>query len=193
MKNRKKLLALDIGNVCIKLQPEAALAKMGFAGFDDVPKSIWEATEKLETGKMEPEEYFKTCADLLRLPSDAPVREWFNTILADEVEGMREQVEYLVNNNWEFVFLSDISAPHLEEVRRKVSFFDLAKGGIFSFRVGCWKPADGMYLAFEEEFGKPDLFVDDRAVNIEAAQKLGWNARMFEGAEQFRKIIEDFS
>ena len=46
-----------------------------------------------------------------------------------------------------------------------------------------------MFGAFEERYGKPFIYVDDRAELIEVARVRGWNAQVFQGAEWLEKIV----
>jgi hypothetical protein len=36
-----------------------------------------------------------------------------------------------------------------------------------------------MFKAFEERYGKPDLYLDDRLCNIKGGIRNGWNAVLF--------------
>ena len=50
---------------------------------------------------------------------------------------------------------------------------------MFSFVSGAQKPDEIMFTAFEERFGIPALYVDDRMELISAARTRGWNAHPF--------------
>ncbi len=185
----KKLLALDIGMVCLNLRPQLALASIGRNSYEELPPELLEAVAGLECGAIEPEVFFASAAAMLNLPDDAPVDEWFNLILGGEMTGMADALTAIAPE-WDFVFLSDISRPHLDIVRRRLSFFDRAKGGVYSFEVGHRKPAAAMYSEFERRFGRPDLYVDDREQNIAAALERNWNAVRFIDADQFATVFK---
>jgi len=185
----KKLLALDIGKVCISLQEELAFAAMNWRGMQDIPPILLDATGKLECGMMDKLEFFQLAAGVLNLPDTGPVESWFNLILGEETPGMANTLKQ-AEEEWNFVFLSDISAPHLEVVRQRLSFFDQAIGGIFSFEAGCRKPDRAIFARFEAQYGKPDLFVDDRIINIKGAEKMHWNAVQFLSVPQFSELLK---
>ena len=132
----------------------------------DIPPRLLGAADDLECGRMEEEEFYSLVCRELNIPGIDEVREWFYSILGDEMPGIADTLNR-IKNDWDFVFLSDISGAHLQLVAEKLSFFNMAAGGIYSFEVGAKKPAREMYLAFERKFGKPDLYVDDRTQNIQ--------------------------
>ena len=98
--------------------------------------------------------------------------------------GMKERVEAYAAKGVKFVFLSDVSALHLDVCYRKCSFCHAVTDGVFSYEVGARKPDPAMYEMFEQRHGVPDFYFDDRPCNIEAARKRGWNAILFSSAEQ---------
>lgn len=184
----KKLLALDIGEVCIKLNHNHCLQQMNWAEMRDIPPRLLGAADDLECGRMEEEDFYSLVCRELNIPDIDEVREWFYSILGDEMPGIADTLNR-IKNDWDFVFLSDISGAHLQLVAEKLSFFNMAVGGIYSFEVGAKKPAKEMYLAFKRKFGNPDLYIDDRAQNIRAALELGWQARQFTSAEDFDRLF----
>ena len=90
-----------------------------------------------------------------------------------------------LKQGYSFVYLSDVSRFHLTECRRKCEFFHLAVDGVYSFDVGAQKPSEKMFREFERRHGTPCIYFDDRADNIEAARKFGWNAVQFKSSADF--------
>ena len=109
----------------------------------------------------------------------------WNLIIGETLPGMSEAVRAALRNGYSFVFLSDVSRFHLTECRRKCEFFHLALDGVYSFDVGAQKPSEKMYREFERRHGKPCVYFDDRADNVEAARGLGWNAVRFRSVSDF--------
>lgn len=184
----KKLLALDIGEVCIKLNHESCLQRMNWAEMRDIPPRLLQAANELECGRMKEDEFYALISSELNIPDVNEIREWFYSILGDEMPGIARTLKR-IENEWRFVFLSDISGAHLRLVADKLSFFDRADGGIYSFEVGARKPAREMFAAFEHHFGRPDMYVDDREININAARELGWQAWQFTSAGDFDRLF----
>ena len=171
----KKLLALDIGEVCVKLDQQAVMGELMNAGAD--LSLLMPILEELECGRITEDVFFADIAT--KLNRDAQyLRDWFGKIIDTEMPGMAKIIER-ITPDWNFVFLSDISTPHLTICRGKISFFERARGAVFSFQAGCRKPAAGMYEYFEKHYGMPDLYIDDRPQNIAAAIERGWPSRQF--------------
>ena len=72
----------------------------------------------------------------------------------------------------------------------KLSFAHLISGAITSFEVGKQKPHAAMYRAFEEKYGIPALYIDDRENNIQAGLNYGWNCHQFTTIELLKKKIQ---
>ena len=46
-----------------------------------------------------------------------------------------------------------------------------------------------MYEAFEDQYGKPDLYIDDRPDNIAGGKQFGWNSQQFTSVEELRSVL----
>ena len=189
---KKKILALDIGNVCVKIDPQNCAEALGLTV---LPEAIRGLCRDFEWGKAgEEDAVFARAVEILDNRFSAEkIKEAFNTILIEAVPGMSELVSSLPEMGVEAFFFSDISVTHLARTKELFPAFACVKGGVFSFETGAWKPAETMFETFESRYGKPDLYVDDRKELIEAAQKHGWNAAVFAGAEDLRKKLTALS
>lgn len=186
----KKLLALDIGMVCIKVDAAPALSLLGLNGDSAFHPKLHALLEKLECGRIGSDSFFDELRCLFpEVPPREDARRWFNSILRDEIDGMSRLLEKIAPK-WDFVFLSDISEPHLGEVRRKLPYFHRAAGGVYSFEVGSRKPDEAMFRAFEKNYRRPDFYADDRPQNIQAARSLGWNAEVFTSASSLENALQ---
>lgn len=82
----------------------------------------------------------------------------------------------------------------IEEVRATFDFHLLFEGVFASCHFGVRKPAAEFYARLLEEIGVPAaecLFVDDRAVNCEAAERAGMKGHVFDGAEGLIARLRD--
>ena len=98
-------------------------------------------------------------------------------------------VNDIVNAGFRAIFFSDTSELHLMHIYRNLPFAHLVSGGIYSFKVGSKKPEDKMYESFQEEYGRPYLYTDDKEENVAAGIKHGWNSRKFVSAAELRKEL----
>ncbi len=187
----KKVIALDIGNVCLGIHPERCFGRLGFRSMEEVPRELlYLASEEFERGAFPEEEFLrKARASTSSGFSDAELRDAFLAILGEPIPGMTEWVSGLDARGFRPVFFSDTSETHLKEVRRKFPASVCVPEGIYSFEVHAKKPEPAMFAAFEAKHGVPAFYFDDRAELIEAAQKHGWNAYRFTSAKQLDQIL----
>ena len=178
-----KYLALDIGNVCIAIRPERLFAALVVSGPEALPAELFGMVDLLERGRLSEEAF---SARFRELTGDGrsgdELRAAFVSIIGEPIPGMAEKLERLIDAGVQPVFFSDTSALHLAEVRRKFPAARRIPDGVYSFEVGAKKPEPAMFRAFEERFGTPAAYWDDRPELIAAAPP-EWNARLFRSAE----------
>ncbi len=195
MKSDKvRYFALDIGNVCMKVQTEKCLAALGYSAITEVPLEFLDACRRLETGKITTEKWLEVYRTVTggRFTDDELIHAW-RLILGDEIPGIGDFLKELTEKGIRFIFFSDTSELHLDFVYRYLPSAVFVSGGIFSFEAGCQKPDAGMYEAFEKKFGKPVFYTDDKPENIEAGLKRGWPSHQFTSVEKLRKSFLSFS
>ena len=170
-----RFIALDIGNVCLKIDPEPCIRYFGLQEFTVM---LLPTIVQLECGKISEAEMFQQVRSLFSLDwSEEEILTGWNSILGPEIPRVGEKVRSWKQAGYEVIFFSDTSALHLQEVLKRLSFSEEISGGVYSFETGAQKPSDVMYEAFEQRYGVPEWYFDDRLCNIEGARKRGWNAR----------------
>lgn len=189
---KKILLALDIGNVCVKIDHANFHRKLGIS---HTPEAVRELFRDFELGHLSGEDDFlKRAVKILDNKFSAEqIKEAFNAIIIEPVPGMEQLAGSFQAKNIQAVFFSDISPTHLQRTKEIFSAFDAVAGGVFSFECGSWKPSDEMFETFERRYGKPDLYVDDRIELIEAAGKRQWHAGVFTGTEDLMEKLQALS
>jgi putative hydrolase of the HAD superfamily len=103
--------------------------------------------------------------------------------LARNLKASRKYLMSTINNESRELNLYRIEKFGLREI------FDLFVSSCF---VGLRKPEEGIYrLALEIRQRPPEqcCFIDDRALNLESAQKLGMHTIEMKGAEQLRQEL----
>lgn len=188
---KKKILALDIGQVCLSIHLERCFARLGFRSAAEVPPELLRIScDEFECGRLSDAEFLAAARKLTGTPlSDAELAAALAAILGDPLPGMNELVASLPARGVQPVFFSDTSALHLAEVRRKFPAAAAVPEGVYSFEAGARKPAPAMFEAFERRFGRPFLYVDDRPELIEGARQFGWNALRFTGADALERAL----
>ena len=184
---QRKIVALDIGGVCIQLQHNKIFPALGFG--NAAPSEFQAVSNLLEKGKISSDlwlEHFQTATD--HKFSNAELLEFWNSIIGYDIPEMGQAVREF-SDRFRFVYFSNTSRLHLDEVVRKSSFGQLVSGGVFSFEAGYMKPEKEIYQIFENTYGVPVAYFDDNADNIAAASGLGWNAHLYTCPEEFAKVL----
>lgn len=187
----EKVIALDIGNVCIGIHPERCFGALGFRSLADIPREVlFLAGERFERGEISEAEFLDGFRRLTGSAlSDAELRRAFCAIIGEPVPGMAELVSGLAGRGYRPVFFSDTSVTHMEELRRKFPAASAVPDGIYSYRVHAKKPELPMFEAVRGPFRCSGFYFDDRAELSEGAGTQGWNAHRFVSAEEVDKIL----
>jgi len=174
-----KTIALDIGNVCLKIYPERCFETLGLH-LSEIPQKLTTTITKMENGTITEQEWLQTFHHLTEYKfSDNELRKAYTDILGEEIECISNFIRNAVAKNIRIIFFSDTSPIHINHIYRNLSFANLISGAIFSFEVGKHKPDSQMYTTYEQNYGKPILYIDDKLENINAGQKAGWNSILF--------------
>lgn len=191
--DQRKLVALDIGGVCVQLHKDLCYAELGYDTEAVVPEHFLNECIKLEKGLTTNEDWLNLFMETTenRFTRTQLLRVW-NNMIGFDIPGMGQAVRTL-SDRYRFVYFSNTSRLHLDEVVRKCSFSHLVTGGVFSFEAGYMKPENHIYSVFEKTYGIPVAYFDDNVDNIEAAKKRGWNGHVFHDAETFYRILDTLS
>ncbi len=189
----------DVGNVLYGWDPDSFLvrqiaddeARMRFV--DDV--GLWQWHETLDGGRPYAEaaadlsEKFPEYAHLIAAWSDS-----FGETITGPVPGVHPIVEALDANGVPLYAITNFSAdfwPPFHE--RERAFFGRFRGIVVSGEVRLLKPDPAIYFLALDRFGlRPEdaLFVDDRLINVEAAEAVGMRAHLFTTAGELRARLE---
>lgn len=186
----RKVIALDIGGVCLQLQPEQCFGALGFTTLAEVPAALFTAVDRYERGACGEAEFlaaFRRETGSAR--PDAELTAIWNRILGPEMPGMDELVRELLEREVKIVFLSDTSPSHMAFFRARDPLAALVPDGVYSYEVGAKKPEPAMYAAFERAHGRPALYIDDREPCIDGGRAAGWPVHRFTGVEPLRQCL----
>lgn len=191
------VVALDIGNVCVHLQPEHCARKLGFESLDALSRAVpavWTYARQIETGALDDTLFFSQLTRMLPAPlSEAEIIDAWCTLVGNEIDGMAALVDLMFHRGLTPVFFSDISVTHFDYVRGMLSFAERIPSAILSYEVRARKPQEAMFVAMEQKYcdgRKPALYVDDKPGNIEGALRRGWNAVRFDHPATLRRELE---
>lgn len=193
MLDNKKIVAIDIGNVCFKIRENAFINNLKTYDPKTDENEIKEAVHYYALGCLNTRDFLDKCRKALKVfIYDNKIIELFAKEIGDEVEGMNNIIEEFSNKDFRFIYFSDTNPIHINEVSRKLSFAYLITGGIFSFEVGQYKPHSDMFNEFETKYGKPVLYIDDKAENcFSAMNKRQWKSFCFNfSVDELYKTIQ---
>ena len=179
-----KNIVFDMGNVVIRFDPPAFIARFGVSGEDSeiLLREIFQSPEwvMMDRGVLDDE----GAAEALCPRVPAHLREiarkliafWDRPIL--EVEGIYPLIEELKGMGCGIYLLSNASCRQPDYWQRvpAARFFD---GTLISYSVRLVKPMPEIYEKFFETFGlkrEECFFIDDSPANVEAALYVGMPA-----------------
>lgn len=114
------------------------------------------------------------------------------SIITGEMPGMREALAGL-KSEFRLVALSNTIEVHWTYLFRTYPIFDLLDGWVVSYLETVAKPDPAIFKRLENRYCQsriPFFFTDDTALHVEAAQNLGWPARVFQNASDFLTTID---
>ena len=187
----RKTLALDIGGVCIRLRPQRVFETLGFPEDTPLPPDALKLIDDYNCGRADNAQFCDGLRAVTQRPfSDEQLQAAWNLFLDAEIPTTTQFLRKLWNRGWHIVWFSDTQPWHLDCLRKYVSYAKEIPEGIYSFEVGAQKPSPLMYEAFEQRFGKPDLYLDDRLDNIQGALARGWNAVQYRETEELPALCQ---
>ncbi|MBP5639396.1 MAG: hypothetical protein J6X55_07950 [Victivallales bacterium] len=172
-----KTLALDIGGVCLTLDFPRAMRYFGLDPSKPFPMEWMALNDDYNNGVIGSWQFAE---GIQRLTGNSftheQIHDGWNLVLGEEIQETTKLLDHLWDNGWRIVFFSDTQPWHIERLRDILSYSKRIPEAIFSCDVGAAKPSSAMYEAFERSYGVPDLYLDDRQMNIDAGLARGWRA-----------------
>lgn len=185
-----KLIALDIGNVCVSIHLERLTKKLGLLSALIMSHKIFDREKMLERGEIFSQEWLDDMMAFTKEKYTAEeLRSAWDSIIGDPIPGMEDAMRRAVAKGYRFVFFSNTSALHMETFLSGTRLAQLVSGAIFSFDAGFMKPDCGIYEAFEARYGIPGFYFDDNKDNIAAGRARGWNAIEFHSPDQLDQVL----
>jgi 2-haloacid dehalogenase len=199
MSDKPKAVVFDVGNVLYGWDPEAFLvrqvadddARLKF--IEDVDLYAWH--ESLDGGRpydeaaAELNETFPQYAELI-----AAWSERFGETITGPVPGVHALVEALDAAGVPLFAITNFSADFWPPFHaRERAFFARFRDVVVSGEVKLLKPDPAIYwLALDRFRVRPAdaLFIDDRAINVAAAEAIGMKTHLFTTAEDLRARLQ---
>ena len=148
---------------------------------------------RFETGLMSQEEFFE---QVCRATGFRGSRDDFSAFFADiffPMPAMIEMHAQLRDRGIPTFIFSNTNELAIGHIRRNFPFFAQFTDYVLSYEHGAMKPDARLYEAVERKTGRRGaaiLYLDDRAENVEAGAKRGWQVILQETPEKTRAAVE---
>lgn len=192
-------IVFDIGNVLTDFRWKEFLEDKGFDR--DMVRRVAEASvlsplwSEIDRGVWSREKLLEEFAKL-----DPEIERELH-LAYENVTGMVTKREYAIpwirawkEKGYEVYYLSNFSYEAYKDCRDALDFIPWTDGGILSCEVKTVKPEEEIYRLLLSRYGlkaEECVFVDDTAVNVEAARKLGFWGICFRTREQTERELEE--
>ncbi len=157
--------------------------------FGDDGEFLDRLNNEIDLGRINHEQYYERLSEKTGIP--------VADILAEITD--RELNEELVSSiralkkSYKIGLLSN-AGPHLLDILRKEKLIALFDVLTISYQHGVTKPNRQIFLNAAKELGvKPEecIFIDDRLVNTEAAEKLGMQTIYYQNVGQYKEDLKE--
>lgn len=186
----------DLGNVIVEVRFESFLDWL--SGHNKAGHDLTDVIEnpvhlEFEKGLIAPDAFATSVRE--HLQADFATEEFFqafNDIFPTGIAGMDVVLETLAARDAVFC-LSNTNEEHLRFIEKKFPEMRSFTRTFASHDLKVRKPEPEIYELVRAELDVPaaDLvFFDDRAENITAAKQAGWQAHLFENADQVRSVLK---
>ena len=179
-----RLVAVDIGNTLVRQCPERFNISLGLPPDPQHVAGIhpWKALFRdFLLGNIPEEEYIRRYA-ASEFDGRFTVEECLKAhrvYLSGAYPGMPGLLlEMKAQGDTRFVFFSDVNPIHFRAFREHTrGVYDFIQDAVRSDQVHSLKdsPDGRMFDVFEERYGKPDLYLDDRQDLLDIAATHGWH------------------
>ncbi|PRW60139.1 haloacid dehalogenase [Chlorella sorokiniana] len=135
--------------------------------------------EQMERGQLSSRQFYQLVCELSGLQVDYPTFAQLYADIFTPIAPLIAQQQLLAAAGWPTYLLSNCSALHIDDCRRRHAFMGSFAGLCLSYEVCSFKPDPEIYAAAEQLTGcsGPDLvFIDDKEENAAAAAARGWQA-----------------
>jgi HAD superfamily hydrolase (TIGR01509 family) len=180
-----RAVCFDLGGVLVRIRHywDQAIEAAGLAcGPNHAGLHLGQCAEliRFQTGELEEEEYYRLLSGYLGLSEPEQARHVHARILFEPYPGTLQLIQDLQDARILTGCLSNTNLPHwLEMGTGAFPNFEALQVRLASHDIGASKPEERAFRLFEDAAGASGseiVFFDDGIENVEAANRLGWQA-----------------
>lgn len=191
-------IVFDFGGVMTGKPNREAVVEFLCKSFDFSPQEFevvnQEKRKAVKAGKRDQDFWFEYARQKnITLPEGW--EDSFNHVVKNSIGVNHEMYDFVLElkeKGMPVALLSNIDT-HLARIIREFNLYAPFDPCLLSCEIGLEKPDPKIYEFLLKEMQLPAaniIFVDDRIKNVEAAQKLGFDAILFTSQEQFQKELK---
>lgn len=196
MKDEIRVVLLDIGGVLVQLSGVTTI--LGWLHHEITAEELWAlwlkspSVRAFETGRMEPMEFADGMVSELGI--DVSPRDFLDSFLQWPVGLFPGALEMLagIPGCYRRAVLSNTNALHYPRLMHEMGLAGAFDHYFFSHLIGKVKPDAEAFrhvLDVLDCRAREVLFLDDNALNVDAARALGMHARVVQGVEDARQVL----
>lgn len=195
---KTRALLFDLGNVLIDYRPEIFASRLSQR--EQIPKErilayfidAYSDSAYIE-GKISSDEFFNLVRRELNLQCS---KDEFRDFWCDIFFAKQEMEDFIqrLHGRYPLWILSNTNEWHFEFLKRRYPVLDLFTDHFLSHELKCQKPQPEIFEHVIRKTGfKPQeiFFTDDLEVNVLAARRAGFEARLFTSESQLKKDFEE--
>ncbi len=184
-------IIFDFGDIFINLEKEAQVEAFKKLGLPSPNEDLIAKNDLFEKGKISAQDFLESFQKYLPNASLKEIKEAWNTIIGD-FPLYRLEFLQLLSYKYKLFLLTNTDEIHINRFEHKVGisffsdFYQCFEKVYYSYEMGLRKPDSAIYsyiLNKHDLNPRKTLFVDDKKVNTDAAEKLGmqvWNLQVGE-------------
>lgn len=189
-----RAIIFDIGRVLIRVDVSRAMTGLA-NGIALNPQEVWSAIEKdprwmdWQEGRISPQDWHLHLSKRLggSLNFEQFTEVWNRALSPEPIQS--ESFLEKLSKNYKLALLSNTDPIHMSHAETHFSFFRLFPARVYSFRAGASKPDPLIYheaLRACKVGAEDAIYIDDVAVYVQAAQRLGMAGVVFQTPEQLQ-------
>jgi putative hydrolase of the HAD superfamily len=194
-------IIFDLGGVVVRWEPETIIASL----FEDkkvratVRTGVFEHADwlELDRGTLSRRDAIARAAARTGLP-ESEIDRLFRQVPLSlvPIPGTVDLLYRLKERGHSLYVLSNMHAASIEHIESAHTFWALFAGKVISCRVHLIKPEETIYYYLLQEYAltaEESIFIDDMAVNLEAAARVGIQTIRFENPEQCEECLRELN
>jgi FMN phosphatase YigB (HAD superfamily) len=182
-------IIFDFGDIFINLEKEAQVEAFKKIGLLSPNEDLVNQNDLFEKGEISAQNFLESFQKYLPDASLKEIKEAWNTIIGDFPLRRLEFLQ-LLSYKYKLFLLTNTDEIHISRFEHKVGtsffsdFYQCFEKVYYSYEMGMRKPDPAIYsfiLNKHDLNPRKTLFVDDKKINTDAAEKLGmqvWNLQV---------------